>query len=296
MSTARRDRWLAINIAATIFVSAFLLFQVQPLVSKSILPWFGGTPAVWTTCMLFFQTLLFGGYLYAHLSQRYLRPKLQALVHLGLIVAALLLLRVIPSESWKPTDNNHPVVQILLLLAASVGVPYFVLSSTGPLVQAWYARAFPGKIPYRLYALSNVGSLLALVSYPFLVERIWDLPRQASVWSWGFVAYAALCAYAAISVWMLLRCERENKSETAGDSAASQDELAADASIRWWHIALWLLLPAFASVTLLATTNYVSTDVAPMPFLWVAPLSLYLLTFVIAFDHARWYRPVLFAR
>ena len=216
MSTARRDRWLAINIAATIFVSAFLLFQVQPLVSKSILPWFGGTPAVWTTCMLFFQTLLFGGYLYAHLSQRFLRPKLQAVVHLGLIVAALLLLRVIPSESWKPTDNNHPVVQILLLLAASVGVPYFVLSSTGPLVQAWYARAFPGRIPYRLYALSNVGSLLALLSYPFLVERIWDLPLQASVWSWGFVAYAALCAYAAVSVWMLLRRERENKGETAG--------------------------------------------------------------------------------
>ena len=207
MSNARRDRWLAINFAVTIFVSAFLLFQVQPLVSKYILPWFGGSPAVWTTCMLFFQMLLFGGYAYAHLSQRFLPPRLQGLVHLGLIVLALVMLRVVPSESWKPTDSSDPVGHILLLLAATVGVPYFVLSSTGPLIQAWFARAFPGRIPYRLYSLSNVGSLLALLSYPFLFERVWDVPRQASFWSWGFVVYAALCTYAAISVWMMLRGE-----------------------------------------------------------------------------------------
>ncbi len=160
MSIAGRNRWLAINFAATIFVSAFLLFQVQPLVSKYILPWFGGSPAVWTTCMLFFQTLLFGGYAYAHLSQRYLPPRAQALVHLGLIVLALLLLRVVPSESWKPTDSTHPVQKILLLLTASIGVPYFVLSSTGPLIQAWFARPFPA------------GYLTGCMRYPTWV-RCW---------------------------------------------------------------------------------------------------------------------------
>ena len=236
-------------------------------------------------------------------------------MHLGLIVLALALLRVVPSESWKPTDSTHPVQRILLLLTASIGVPYFVLSSTGPLIQAWFARSFPGRIPYRLYALSNVGSLLALLSYPFLFERVWDVPQQAGIWSWGFVAYAALCTYAAISIWILFRRERIAgaeapvspaliEGEAAGLELASPadlqnakhvDGIEAISEISWWHQALWLALPAFASLTLLATTNHVTTDVAPVPFLWVVPLSLYLLTFIIAFDHARWYRPALVA-
>src|SRR5689334_18543626 len=136
MNADNRSRWLAVNFAATIFVSAFLLFQVQPLVSKCILPWFGGTPAVWTTCMLFFQTLLFAGYAYAHFSAQYLRPKFQAMVHLALIVLALVFLRVVPSNAWKPPDSTYPALRILVLLTASVGLPYFVLSSTGPLIQA----------------------------------------------------------------------------------------------------------------------------------------------------------------
>src|SRR4051812_37177945 len=142
MNVTSRNRWLAVNFAATIFVSAFLLFQVQPLVSKYILPWFGGTAAVWTTCMLFFQTLLFFGYAYAHLSERFLKPRVQGMVHLALIVLAIILLRVVPSESWKPEDSYDPAWKILGLLAASIGLPYFVLSSTGPLIQAWFARTF----------------------------------------------------------------------------------------------------------------------------------------------------------
>ncbi len=237
------------------------------------------------------------------------------MVHLGLIVLALALLRVVPSESWKPIDSTHPVQKILLLLTASIGVPYFVLSSTGPLIQAWFARSFPGRIPYRLYALSNVGSLLALLSYPFLFERVWDVPQQAGFWSWGFVAYAALCTYAAISVWMLFRRQQGGEASIAPalvEGEAAGLELASSADLQnmrtnsvgdiegithitWWHWLLWLALPAFASVMLLATTNHVSTDVAPVPFLWVVPLSLYLLTFIIAFDHVRWYRPAIFA-
>jgi hypothetical protein len=317
MSTIMRARWLAMNFAATIFVSAFLLFQIQPLVSKYILPWFGGTPAVWTTCMLFFQTLLFGGYAYAHFSQLWLRPKQQAVVHLILIVVALSLLRVVPSDVWKPTDSLEPVGRILLLLAASVGLPYFVLSSTGPLIQAWFARAFPGRIPYRLYALSNVGSLLALLSYPFFFERVWDVPVQATFWSWGFYLYAALCGCAAVVVGLAFRTagrasndpvvtelhtanpafielpEQEaakTKSVAVGSGGEAPAALVAPTLLRR---ILWLVLPAFASVTLLAVTNHVCTDVAVMPFLWVVPLSLYLVTFIIAFDHPRWYRPVL---
>src|SRR5437660_1015349 len=202
MSDSPRDRWLAFVYAATIFVSAFLLFQIQPMISKAILPWFGGTPAVWTTCMLFFQTLLFAGYAYAHFSAQYLRPKYQAMVHLALIVLALAFLRVVPSNAWKPPDSTYPALRILVLLTASVGLPYFVLSSTGPLLQAWFARSFENRVPYRLYALSNVGSLLALLSYPFFFERKFDIENQATIWMGGFVIYAALCGYAAMSLWM----------------------------------------------------------------------------------------------
>ncbi|HEY2828107.1 MAG TPA: hypothetical protein VGJ04_10950, partial [Pirellulales bacterium] len=322
MSTSLRGRWLAVNFAATIFVSAFLLFQIEPLVSKYILPWFGGTPAVWTTCLLFFQTLLFGGYAYAHFSQVWLRPKQQAMVHLGLIVLALAMLRVVPSDAWKPTDSLQPVGRILMLLTASVGLPYFVLSSTGPLVQAWFARAFPGKIPYRLYALSNVGSLLALLTYPFFFERIWDMPHQAMFWSWGFFLYAALCGCAAVVVGWALRSTKSasndpevtelhtanpafielptgNTTAAPGANSVNAGEAPPDLSSfqnpTWLRRMMWLVLPAFASVALLAITNHVCTDVAVMPFLWVVPLSLYLVTFIIAFDHPRWYRPVLTA-
>src|SRR4051812_49001372 len=150
--------------APTIFASAFLLFLVQPLLGKFILPWFGGSPGVWTTCMLFFQVLLLGGYAYAHLISRRFRPRTQAIVHLVLLLASLVMLPVAPSESWKPSGPGHPMLRIFALLTASVGLPYFVLSSTGPLMQQWFSQTNPGRSPYRLYALSNAGSLLALLS------------------------------------------------------------------------------------------------------------------------------------
>jgi hypothetical protein len=183
MLTSTRDRWLAINYAATIFVGAFLLFQLQPLVTKHILPWFGGSPAVWTVCMLFFQTLLLAGYVYAHLGHQRLRPAHLALVQLAIIVAAVALLRVLPDDRWEPQDGSDPVGRILLMLTVTVGLPYFVLATTAPLIQAWFARSFPGRVPYRLYALSNLGSLLALVSYPLFFERAFDLRQQARFWT-----------------------------------------------------------------------------------------------------------------
>src|ERR1043165_7333432 len=191
------NRALAFTYAATIFVSAFLLFQIQPMISKAILPWFGGTPAVWTICLLFFQSILVAGYAYAHFTNSKLKPWQQAMLHIGVIIAALVLLRVLPNSSEQPRGDADPTKSILVILAITIGLPYFVLSATGPLLQAWFARSFPGRAPYRLYALSNVGSLLALLSYPFLFEPHLDLAQQARLWSAGFIAFAFLCAFAA---------------------------------------------------------------------------------------------------
>lgn len=181
--------------ALTIFLSAFLLFQVQPLIAKMILAWFGGTASVWTTCMLFFQFVLLAGYLYAHFIVAKLKPKQQAWLHGSLLVLAVLMLPIIPNVAWKPSGTENPTARILLLLSATVGLPYLLCSTTGPLVQAWYARANRNAMPYRLFALSNAGSMLALLSYPFLVEPYLPTRWQALIWSAGFCLFAALCAY-----------------------------------------------------------------------------------------------------
>src|SRR5271156_5076723 len=143
--------------ALTIFLGAFLVFQAQPIMGKYILPWFGGGPGVWTTCLLFFQLLLLGGYAYAHGSARWLKPRAQALVHLALLLAALPMLPITPRAAWKPAADGNPTLQILILLTATLGLPYFVLSATGPLMQHWFSRTHPGASPYRLYSLSNTG-------------------------------------------------------------------------------------------------------------------------------------------
>ncbi|HJS07565.1 MAG TPA: fused MFS/spermidine synthase [Pirellulales bacterium] len=290
----RAKTWLlGLNFALVIFISAFLLFQVQPLISKFILPWFGGGPAVWTTCMLFFQTLLFAGYAYAHFSVKRLKPATQGLLHVILLVTALAvsLPSIAPSSSWKPEDSHYPTWRIMALLAVNVGLPYLLLSATGPLLQAWFARTFVGRSPYRLYALSNVGSLLGLLSYPFLVEPALDSYAQSSFWSWGFAIFVVLCGLAAIHIW---RMDRAPSVPAAPDVVPAK--LAATTSEQapaWHQPLLWIVLPAFASTMFLATTNHVCQDVAVIPFLWVIPLSLYLLSFIIAFDHERWYvRPV----
>jgi MFS family permease len=280
-------RWprLTVLFASTIFLSAFLLFQVQPLISRYILPWFGGSPAVWTTCLLFFQTVLFAGYAYAHVSEHYLRPRVRTIVHLALIGAALLTLPITPSDGWKPADSGDPTARILALLAICVGLPYFVLASTGPLVQAWFSRTFPGRSPYRLYSLSNFGSLLALLSYPFVVEPALDGHTQSLWWTAGFVLFCLLCGTACWQTAKLCRTAVATAAD-GGEQAASSKQAAPS----WTRRLLWLALPAFASILLMATTNHVCQDMPPVPFLWVVPLSLYLLSFIIAFDHERWYR------
>jgi hypothetical protein len=277
---------LALGFALTILTSAFLLFQVQPLISKFILPWFGGSPAVWTTCLLFFQTLLFGGYAYAHFSTRWLSARWQAVLHITLLALALALLPIAP-ERPPASSALHPTREVLALLARSVGLPYFVLSSTGPLVQGWFSQAYPGRSPYRLYALSNLGSLVALVSYPFVFEPAFSAPVQARLWSWLFGACLALLALGALSRLRLDAPAPARSAAARSERDATRPTLATRA--------LWLALPAFASALLLATTNHVCENVAVVPFLWVAPLGLYLLSFIIAFDARRWYARSAFA-
>ncbi|MFM7920054.1 MAG: ferrichrome ABC transporter permease, partial [Planctomycetaceae bacterium] len=193
------------RFAATIFLSAFLLFQVQPLTGRYILPWFGGGPSIWTACMLFFQILLLGGYLYSHLLTSRLSARRQVQVHSVLVLVSLLWLPIAPDVMWKPTAGEAPLSRILLLLAATVGAPYFVLATTGPLMQRWFTWTNPGTSPWRLYALSNVGSLLALLSYPFVFEPVLTLRSQVLSWSVLSVAYVVLAALCGMPVWRLGR-------------------------------------------------------------------------------------------
>jgi SAM-dependent methyltransferase/MFS family permease len=263
--------------AATIFLSSFLLFLVQPLIARLILPWFGGSAAVWTTCMLFFQALLLAGYGYAHLLEKKLgRGRLQPIIHTALLAAAVATLPISPSEAWKPGGDEEPISRILLLLGASVGLPYLLVASTSPLLQAWFARARPGENPYRLFAISNLASLVALVGYPFVVEPFLAAHEQVSLWSWLFAAFAILCAVVA---WRTPRAGVGVETAPVAAPVATQ------------QVGLWLALSASGSVLLLATTNHLTQNVASIPLLWLAPLTLYLLTFIIAFEGRNWYRP-----
>ncbi|MEP6963038.1 MAG: fused MFS/spermidine synthase, partial [Acidobacteriota bacterium] len=272
--------------AVTIFLSAFLLFQVQPLIAKFILPWFGGSAAVWSASLLFFQLLLLAGYTYAHFLIRYLAPKKQLMVHLTLLVLSLASLPIIPAARWKPSPGGDPTFQILALLAATIGLPYMILSATSPLLQAWYVRTHEGVVPYRLFALSNFGSMLALLSYPFLVEPNIALGNQAKLWSGGFLLFGIACSYAG---W---RSSKANPSSAvAVPTETGQFDLAPP---KTGTILYWIGLAACASTLLLATTSLLTQNVAPIPLLWIAPLSIYLLTFILSFESDKIYQRWLF--
>lgn len=273
--------------ALTIFWSAFLLFLVQPILGKQILPWFGGTPAVWTTCLLFFQILLLGGYVYAHGLSAWLKPRAQAVVHFGLLAGSLWMLPIAADPAYRREVQAEPTWQILALLLFTVGAPYFLLSATGPLLQAWFAKTH-SRSPYRLYALSNVGSLLALLSYPFVVEPNWTLGAQTGNWSWGYAIFAALCGVCAVQLFVRGNPSAEPDRELA-ISATSTQSAVSELNATLATIALWLGLTTMASAMLLATTNLMCQEVAVVPFLWILPLVLYLLSFIISFDSPRWY-------
>jgi hypothetical protein len=269
--------------ACTIFLSAFLLFSVQPMIGKIILPWFGGSAAVWSACLLFFQAALLAGYLYAHRSTRSLKPKHQAALHIALMALSLALLPILPSPNWKPSHPGDPSLRILLLLTATIGLPYLLLSTTSPLLQAWYVAAKPGAVPYRLFALSNFGSLLALLSYPVFVEPLFTTHGQAYGWSGIYVVFVLICAAVA---WRALRAAPRQSQETIA---------ASPAPLPSWAIRIvWTALAACASTLLLAISNHLSSNVAPIPFLWVLPLAVYLLSFILCFERDKIYNRAVF--
>lgn len=280
--------------AATVFLSAFLLFQVQLIIGKYILPLFGGAPAVWNTCMFCFQVLLLLGYGYAHQVSNTIRLRTQGKVHCYLLIASLVVLIVLwamwgspltPGTNWRPEPRDNPVWKILELLGVTVALPFFVLSTTGPLLQRWFSRSYTS--PYRLYAISNAGSLLGLLSYPFLVEWAFNLKHQAWLWSAGYVVFALLCAGIA---W--------RSSEKPNDGFSVQTEMTFDGlkttAPSRAHYLLWLGLSACSTTVLLATTNLLCQELAVIPLLWVVPLSVYLVSFILTFDGSRWYRRSVF--
>lgn len=280
----------------TVLLSAFLLFLIQPMIGRLILPWFGGAPAVWTTCMLFFQTLLFAGYLYAHLLSSKLRLHTQLVVHCLLLLIAAVSVRLLPDAAWKPENSSVPIVRVLMLLTITAGLPYFVLSATSPLLLRWLAHAAPAVRPHRLYALSNAGSLTALLAYPALIEPLLPLTIQAAVFNWTFRLFAFACG--ACLAWMYrIASDTQNGLHTVAFTAAAnpgRPEISPpDSAVA--PITHWLLLSFLASVMLLAGTSEICQDVAVVPFLWIAPLALYLVSFVLCFESDRWYVRGVFA-
>lgn len=269
------------RFAVTVVLSAFLLFLVQPLMGKVVLPWFGGAPAVWTTCLLFFQLVLLGGYAWSHLVVRRLRGAWQRRAHLALLALAVGVVVVtgvmwgtplVPSLALRPATSEAPMARLLLILTLSVGFPYFTLSSTGPLLQAWVAQRVPTALAMRLYSASNIGSLVGLLAFPVLLEPLWPLRTLAWGWSVGFVGFALACASLAWSAPVIAR------------------QPAAETKLPAARVSMWVLLASLPSGLLLAVTNHLTQDVAPIPFLWVLPLVIYLASFVVTFDSDRWYR------
>jgi hypothetical protein len=285
-----------VAFALTIFLSAFLLFQVQLIVAKHLLPWFGGAPAVWTTCQLFFQVSLLAGYSYAHWLGSSTNLRRQGRIHLAFLFAAVVSLGLVTAwsgaplhapASMMPNGLERPVGLLLLILLLTVGMPFLVLSATGPLLQRWHSHTTLSlDQTYRLYALSNAGSLLGLLSYPFGIERLLDLSQQAGTWAMLFMLFAGGCG---IVAW---RMGLAGSTPTgAGAKPAVPDARVHAASVvpdrlRPW---LWLLLSFSSSSMFLSMTNELSLEVAAIPFLWVIPLGLYLLTFIICFDRPGWY-------
>jgi hypothetical protein len=313
MSAPARANSIIYGIA--IFASAFLLFEVEPIIAKMILPWFGGVAAVWAVCLVFFQTALLLGYLYAHALTRRLSPRTQGRVHAAVLLASLLALRIVPNERWKPAGPDHPALRILLLLCAAVGVPFSVLSTTSPLLQAWYARTRSGARPYRLYALSNIGSLLALVSYPILIEPWISTTHQAFAWSVGYAVVVLLCAAIALGGWgfnpavsdafssgalapeaVAPTLSAPSKTGATGAEVIALSGASTATLVPTSLLLLWLALAACSSALLLAVTNHVTQNIASVPFLWILPLSLYLLSFILCFDARGWYQRGLFLR
>jgi spermidine synthase len=281
-----------------IALGACLLFQIQFVLAKLILPWFGGSPSVWSTSLVVFQVLLLAGYAYAHALAR-LPRRAQLLRHGAVIAIVLLLLAsrsmtwpspVTPGDAWKPDPDGSPILQILLLLTGAIGLPFLLLASTSPLLQRWHADRAPGQSPYRLYALSNLGSLVGLVSYPWLVEPHLDVFQQGRWWAAAYIVFAAAVTACARSMWHVTPVEAADEPFPDQEAALGERALpSATGRPSVQESIVWLLLAAVPAALLQATTARITQDIAAAPFLWMVPLAVYLVTFIVAFEYPRLY-------
>ncbi len=276
--------------SVTMFAGATLLFVVQPMVGKMILPLLGGTPAVWSTCMVFFQAALLGGYAYAHASTAWLSVRRQMLLHLALLALPLAVLPLAVNPALLRGGESNPVLDVLLLLSLSVGLPFLVVSATAPLIQKWFTQTGhpAARDPYFLYAASNLGSMLALLGYPTLIEPRLHLRgegwlTQTRLWSLGYLALALLIALCMLALW---RCGPAAPEGEPDPSAMAEAEAPPEPPPSWAQCLRWIALAFVPSSLMIGATTYVTTDIAAVPLLWVMPLAIYLLSFILAFG--RW--------
>lgn len=283
-----RDALATAWFALTLFVGAALLFVVQPMTARTLLPVLGGSPAVWNTCLVFFQAALLAGYAYAHLAPAWLGVRRQAVLHVGLLFVLLSMLPWARPEGGTVPDLAHPAAWLLGFVSVVLGLPFLILAATAPLLQGWLATTThrAARDPYFLYAASNLGSMVGLLGYPFVVERALGLPAQWRAWSVGYVVLAALVAGCAVWLWRLPQAATVRPAARA----ATDPRLSTHRRVRW------LVLAFVPSSLLLSVTAYLTTDIAAIPLLWVVPMALYLLTFILAFARRRHPRPAFLAR
>ena len=265
--------WL---FSLTLGLSAVLLFWVQPMFARMVLPLLGGVPAVWNVAMVFFQAALLAGYLYSHLGDRYLRPRVHAMVHMPLSLLPLLALPIAVASGWQPPADGAPALWLLALLTVSVGLPFFLVATTAPLLQRWFAVTGhrDAHNPYFLYSASNIGSIAALLAYPLIMEPLLRLEQQSHLWTAGYVL---LIAGIALCGWTVL------KRPVAAVSVATVSDTSGEERPSWRLMLHWGALAFVPSGLLLGVTQHLTTDVVAVPLFWVAPLVLYLLTYVIVF-------------
>ena len=270
--------------AISVLLSAFLLFLIQPMIGKFLLPWYGGTPAVWSTILLFSQVVLTAGYAYAYWLLGRSRERLQGTIHFIILGLSLLILLatsllwpspLTPDTGWRTPGSEQPIWEILRILVVAIGVPFLVLAANSTLMQAWFHRDYPAPTPYRLYAISNIGSLMALLSYPVLIEPNLTLRTQTYLWTLAYVAFAAIVGY------LGLRTYRGLQTQDAKGPGQIKAEQVKGPTVDLYL--LWVALAACASILLMAMTNELTQEIAVIPFLWVLPLAIYLLTFILAF-------------
>ena len=257
----------------TLFVSAVLLFWIEPMFAKMILPMLGSTPAVWNTCMLFYQAMLLLGYLYAHLTTTFMKVRTQAMLHIGVLLLPLLVIPISIPFGWEPTVNANPATWLLMLLSVSIGLPLFVISTTAPLMQKWFSNISHSSSndPYFLYAASNSGSMIGLLSYPLLIEPNLRLKDQCAIWGIGYFILIVLVFLCLLVLFFFYK--------PASSDTSNEVDIKPNLKIKL----KWLVLSFVPSSLLLGVTTYLTTEVPPIPLLWIVPLLLYLLTFIIVF-------------